>query len=123
MTHDEAEEIAAVWLRYTEKREEDGWAGERLNTLVCREPEGAWPVLLRIIATAPDDVLGYLGAGELEDFVRLHAKEFGARIEDEARRDGRFREALVGAWFQRGELPVELEQRLQRLVNGRIRIL
>ncbi|HEV2146882.1 MAG TPA: hypothetical protein VGR37_05750 [Longimicrobiaceae bacterium] len=123
MTPDEELDVARVWLRYaTDGRAEDFWAWDRLATLVVDQPEQAWPILLRIIADAPEDQLGNVGAGPLENLLSEHATALGERVEEQARRSSRFRSALSSVWLSHGEVPPPLQERLQHLTGGRIRI-
>lgn len=75
----------------------DAWT--RVHSLINFEPDAGWPVLLRLIARAPDEEhLGYVAAGPLEDLIQGHGLAFVDRIAEQARRDPRFREALIGVW-------------------------
>ena len=122
LPEDEAN-LAGVWIQYAaEQRDEDFWAWDRLTSLVLDQPEQAWPILHRIIADAPEVLLGYIGAGPLENLLSEHSAEFGERIADQARRDARFRAALSAVWLSHGEISPTLEARLQQLTGGKIRI-
>ncbi len=94
-----------------------------LERLVWREPERAWPVLLRLVAEIPDELLEHAGAGELENFVKRHASAFGDRIEARALADARFREALSHVWLTDGTIPADVQQRLCHVTGGRILVL
>ena len=79
-------------------------------------------MLLEIVAAAPNDQLGYIGAGPLENLLSEHSAAFGERIEAQARRDPRFREALAAVWLSGGEITADLQERLVKLTDGRIRV-
>lgn len=114
----EDEELVAAYVRYAVgRRKEDFRAWDSLSTLVSEEPERAWDLLLRIVDAAPDDRLGYVGAGPLEDLLHEHHALLGARIEARARRDARFREALRGVWLSPGAIPRDLAERLRTLAS------
>lgn len=101
----------------------DAWAADGWPVLLAHDAERAWRVLLLLVERAPDDVLGQVGAGPLEDFVNEHAPEFIDRIEERARRDPRFRAAMAGAWLSRGALPADVEERVARASAGGILLL
>lgn len=124
MSAREDEEVVTHWLRYAaEQRKDDFWAWDRLTSLVLHQPEEAWPILLSLIAAAPEGQLGYIGAGPLENLLSMHPAAFGQRIEEQARRDRRFREALASVWLSENEVSSALVARLQRLTGGCIRVM
>ena len=62
-------------------------------------PARAWPVILTLIARAPDrQGLLWIGAGALENCVWHAGAEFEDRILALAEEDPRFRTALSGVW-------------------------
>jgi hypothetical protein len=67
-----------------------------------RPPDGparAWPVILTLIARAPDrQGLRFIGAGALENLVWHAGVEFEDRIIAQAAEDPRFRTALSEVW-------------------------
>jgi hypothetical protein len=83
--------------------------------------EAAWEAVLEILRRAPDDELGFHAAGPLEDVVAYRGAELVGRIEAEARRDPRFREALGRIWLSRGALPDDVLDRVVRASGGAIR--
>jgi uncharacterized protein DUF6869 len=71
----------------------------RISELIWRDPEAAWEILLELLDRAPtDDARDRLAAGPLEDFVRDHGAAFLDRIDEQAAKDPRFREALTQMW-------------------------
>lgn len=81
------------------------------------KPDVAWPIILSLIEHAPDDEsLAFVAAGPLEDLIQRHGQRFSDRLEDQARRDPRFRQALGDVWgWER--VPEPLRGRLQKLAD------
>jgi hypothetical protein len=106
-------------------REEDAeserhgfWAWEAVNALVRQEPEEAWAMILRLVALAPDDrTLANVAAGPLEDLLGLHPYAFVGLVEEEARRDARFRRCLSGVWGWTS-IPEDVQLRIRRTWEG-----
>lgn len=64
--------------------------------------EAVWRFILKVVARrAPEQVLGYLAAGLLEDLIALRGEAFINRIETEARSSPLFRRTLHGVWQNR----------------------
>lgn len=99
----------------------DNWAGGNhwswavLDVLLSDAPELGWPVLCEVVQRAPEEALGYLGAGPLEDLLARHGERSIAAIEREARRNPRLRIALAGVWRNTIAEPVWL--RVQALID------
>jgi hypothetical protein len=75
------------------------WLTEMTNYGPADGPERAWPVVLELIARAPDeDALTFVGCGAVEDLVNKHGASFGERIRSQATLDPRFRRALGHVW-------------------------
>jgi len=71
--------------------------GEASST--SSSPQDCWATILEILSrTRPDNVIGILAAGPLEDLIQYHGQEFIERIEAEARRNQEFRRLLGGVW-------------------------
>jgi hypothetical protein len=97
----------------------DFWAWEAARDLIHDDPPEAWLLILELVRKAPDEaVLGTIAAGELEEFVVAHAEGFIDRIEVEARRNHRFREALAGVWIT--GLRSDLFDRIERAAGVRL---
>jgi hypothetical protein len=61
-------------------------------------PERAWPVILELVARAPDqEALAFVGSSAVEDLVNVAGALFAERIEA-ASADPRFRLALAAVW-------------------------
>jgi hypothetical protein len=119
------EEMAHAWCRYANRNvknegeidwesDEDGWAAELYYEVVFLDNE---PFLRAFLATladaAPDEVLGWVGAGPLEDFVTGEDPDRLCWIEAQAARSERFRRALANIWV-RSSASDETVQRLER---------
>jgi hypothetical protein len=103
----------------------DFWTFDEVNDRVGASgtPEDSWDLMTAIIRAAPDEALGYIGAGPVEDMVRHHGSALVEWIEGEARRDPRFQFALGCIWINRGDLPAPILERLQHASGGRIAML
>lgn len=88
---------------------------DRANT------DDAWVLVRALLDNAPDDELGLMAAGPLEDFVRVHALSAITQIEEMARRDARFRWALGAIWLSAGSLPEPLMARLIKASGDKIK--
>jgi len=76
----------------------DFWAFHLGGPLGKRAPALGWAFVRGLVAAAPDELLDDVGAAELEDFCWAAGRRYIDRIEDEARRDPRFRTALASVW-------------------------
>ena len=103
----------------------DFWTFDEVNDRVGASgtPADAWDVVTAIVRAAPDESLGYIGAGPVEDMVRHHGAALVDWIEGEARRDQRFQFALGCIWMHRRDLPAPIFERLQHASGGRIAVL
>lgn len=102
----------------------DFWACDALNrSIIVAQAEEAWDLVVSLLRRAPDEILGNIAAGPLEDLVRQHGVVLVDWIEGEARRDSRFRFALGGIWLRRGQLPAAIEARIVAASGGRISLL
>jgi hypothetical protein len=69
------------------------------------EAEDCWNAILRILELdPPDEVMGMLAAGPLEDLIGYHGQRFIDRIEEQSRRSSKFRYLLGGVW-KGGSIP------------------
>ena len=61
--------------------------------------EAVWRFILKVVERRPpEQVLGYLAAGLIEDLIALRGEAFIDRIETEARSSQLFRRTLHGVW-------------------------
>ena len=77
---------------------ENFWAWDVLDTLVGRRPDIAWPILLRLVQRMPEEGLGDLAAGPIEDFLSQHGPRAIDAVEAEAATNPRLRRALSMVW-------------------------
>ena len=81
-----------------------GWAGDNhwswsiVTDLVHAKPDVAWPMLLELIARAPDGNLSEVAAGPLEDYLSEHGPRVIDAVEAEAQTNPRLRHALAMVW-------------------------
>jgi hypothetical protein len=79
---------------------EDEWAADELRELLSHDDDG-WRMLLTLVRLAPDELLGQIGAGPLEDFIaedEARAERLIERFRLELARDPRFRAMARQAW-------------------------
>ena len=94
------------------------WADDCIDELVSKSPEGA---IRFIVAALPhitsDGDLALFAAGPLENLVAAHGASVIDEIEQEARRNSRFRFLLSGIW---GEIRTDPEvwRRIQDAVRS-----
>lgn len=54
---------------------------ELVELIILRdEPERAWPLEMALLHAVDEDVVDYVGAGPLEDFIRRHGAEFADEV-------------------------------------------
>jgi hypothetical protein len=82
----------------------------------------AWGAVHQLLRLTPDEELGFVAAGSLEDLVHLRGAEIVALVEAEADRDPRFRWALGCIWLSRGELPDDVLARIVHASGNAIRL-
>jgi hypothetical protein len=113
------EALIDAWLSHAFTRSRDTFpAWDHVTTMVLDHPEDAWPLLLRMIARAPDERLGALGAGPLETLLAEHGASFGARAVEQARRDPRLRACLSAAWLDRSAVSPGIADEIAKLTDG-----
>lgn len=93
------------------------WAVERFMDMDSLEQaEAGWCAILGILARRPpEQVLGLLAAGPLEDIIHYWGPNFIDRIERAAWDDFQFRNLLTGVW-QSGS--AEIWSRVQLAASG-----
>jgi hypothetical protein len=104
--------------------EESFWAWSEVNDLTHDAPEKGWLVIQALVRHAPDNAtLGGIGAGPLEDLIRLHAAAFLQPIEELARDDERFRLALGCVWLRLDDSSEALVRRYWIASGRELRVL
>jgi uncharacterized protein DUF6869 len=103
--------LASAWLEQQALQ----WSSEAVSEVVTGgDPKQAWDLILELVRkAATDGALGAIGAGPIEDFVRLNGEAWIERIEREAGTDQKFCYALTWAW--RGRTPELVWERIQPL--------
>jgi len=77
---------------------ENHWSWNVVYELLEAPPDVLWPILLELIARAPDRHLGYIAAGIVEDFLSRWGDRVIDAVETQANADARFRRVLRGVW-------------------------
>ena len=94
------------------------WLTEMLNYGPADGPEQAWPIILTLVARAPNDnALVFIGCGAVEDLVNKAGSAFEDRILAQAMSDARFRAALGCVWPGSG-VPAPLRALIRSLPCG-----
>jgi hypothetical protein len=93
--------LADSYLRhYATNSDDDFWAWQRVDEIVrSRDLDRAWEITLLLLRKAPDDVLGYIAAGALEDFVDGYGDRGLDKVEQACNEDPRLQYALSGIWL------------------------
>jgi uncharacterized protein DUF6869 len=117
-SHDELLEGYLAHAEAVRQQREDTnfWAFNELADLIRDDPEGAWQIVVELVARAPDEeILGYVAAGALEDLICQYPAAMIDRVESRARQDARFRKAVARVWGWT-RIPKEIRTRLDMLV-------
>jgi len=119
LTDDEIVEHYFRWCEAERAQGSDsplGNAWSAMADLAEEDPERAWTLLLRVIALADPEgeALCSAGADCLENLFRSHGPSFIDRVEEEARRDPKFRRAVACVW----DLKNPLRPRVDALLAG-----
>src|SRR5215203_122458 len=96
--HSALSELVPAYVRHSVRAvqhiqpDPDFWTFDEVNDRVGASgtSEDAWDLVTAILRAAPDESLGYIGAGPVEDMIRHHGSALVDWIEGEARRDPRF---------------------------------
>jgi len=119
--------VEAYWKNYTLTAgdrqlrldaEDWFWAWEDVDTAVREPSPQTLDLLLALANAAPDDkALAYLGAGPFEDLINWNGIEFVDQIEQCARRDPAFREALANVRLS-SNIPAIVRDRLAVFIRS-----
>lgn len=108
--------LIRAWIEYhanPKEKTEEFWAWEQVDDAVWNNPEEGWSLILALIKEAPNNsILANVAAGPLEDLIVRHCEQFIDRIEEQARKDPKFRLCLTGVWCE-GDIPESLYNRIQ----------
>jgi hypothetical protein len=100
-------DVAGAWIQL----QRNWWAYHEVQDAVADRPRKAWLLLGRIADLASTRELeSDLGAGPLEDFVRLHAPRYIGQIERRASEHDRFCRAM--GWVRLPRARDRVSQRL-----------
>jgi|SRR5580765_6400685 len=93
--------VADSYLRHHATRSDnDFWAWQRVNEILRgSDLDRAWEITVLLLRKAPDDVLGYIAAGPLEDFIDGYGDHGLDRAEQACDEDSRLQFALSGIWL------------------------
>src|ERR1051325_2392522 len=83
-----------------------------LDRLIYSDAGRAWTLLLQLVAEVPDDLVGFVGAGPVENFVYQHGDAFVTQIEAETRANRKFRDAAFEINLERGRFSPDIEARI-----------
>jgi hypothetical protein len=102
------DDLAREYVEFAKSRSDDQeWAWVEVERIVRGvDSEAAWTLVMSLVEAATGDkqVLGLIGAGPLEDLLRLHPARLLDRAENEAKRNPAFAEALRVARYPGHEL-------------------
>lgn len=97
--------LADAWVRYwqepegSQAREALGWVTERERSLVRKDPDTAWFLVLEILRRdSSDEIAEVLSAGPLEDLLAKHGSHLIERVEHQAKTSPEFASLLGGVW-------------------------
>jgi len=114
------ESLIKSYIKYSKdskKYENRFWAWEKVHDYVDEEPEIGFMIILKLIEEAGEDkILANIAAGTLEDFVKKHHMEYFDKIENELRRNPKFRRCMTGVWLYSG-FPKDKIERIRKYVN------
>ena len=122
------DEVAQAWCRYqarvhlpgVDDEDPDRWAVDLLmDTRFLSDEPRVRAVLDLLVEGAGEEVLGVVGAGPLEDFVKGCDEDRLVWIEERAAASSRFRQALAGVWIWR--LSPEVFARVERAAGVPLR--
>ena len=93
--------LADTYLRHHATRSDDDfWAWQKVDEIVRGgDLDRAWEITLVLMRKAPDDVLDYIAAGPLEDFIDGYGDRGLDRAEQACDEDSRLQYALSGIWL------------------------
>lgn len=93
--------LADSYLRHkTTRSEDDSWAWQRVDEILrSGDLDRAWEVTALLLKKAPDELLDYIAAGPLEDFIDGYGDRAFDRVEQACEEDPRLQYALSGIWL------------------------
>ena len=91
--------VDAYFRHHSQHRDEDFWAWQEVQRIVESDLKHGWELLLLLLTKSPDEALGYVAAGPLEDFVDIYGDAGLDIIEAACDGDSRLQYALSGIWL------------------------
>jgi hypothetical protein len=89
------------------------WAYVEVREQIAQKPSAAWLTILALVTKADTpELLEDIGAGPLEDFLKLHGESFIEQLEHEAGTSKNLRDALGHVWLR-----VDENEAVPRLVG------
>jgi hypothetical protein len=120
MTSDD-DALVSGWITHTVRSPHDDeyfWAWNTVYEIVRDDPERAWPIILKLYAQAPSElVLANIAAGPLEKLLCEHGPATIDRVLKIAKKDYRFRRTLRGVWGW-SRMPEKIRARIDEVVKG-----
>ena len=111
-------ELVEKWIAYCQNRQTvtnfllPVW--EQVDEIIDRDPEMGWLLVLDLVEAAPDDlVLANIAAGPLENLLNNSSDLLVDRVDNEARRNPKFRRCLTGVWG----LPTSIQSRIAKYLS------
>lgn len=89
------------------------WAYDTVGDAMVRGGPDAVALLVDLADTAPDDALGYLGAGPFEELLALHAESVGDDLDAALRTNAKLRQAMRSVYWG-DDVPKSVVDRLRR---------
>jgi len=105
-------EVANTYTRhYKQRSDDDFWAWQEVQRMIKTDLTQGWSIVQLLLEKADSqEMLGYIAAGPLEDFVDIYGDAALDRIENASGTDERMQFALSGIWLER-ESPVLMRWR------------
>jgi hypothetical protein len=114
--------VVRTWVAYQQLHNTDAdefWAWEAVSDACNDSHDEHWSLILDLLNASPDDaVVAMVGVGPIEDWIGGGWEEGVQRIEAEARRNPRLRQALDGIWID--GIPEEFFARIERAANTKL---
>jgi hypothetical protein len=118
------EELVETWIRFakaehsTKEYHNLFWSFSTVLESVQKQPNQAWQFIVDVwTRDQSDKTISYLFSGHLEDLLSFHGPEVIERVEQKAKADPQFANALGGVWqFQMSD---EIWARVQNVWDRR----
>jgi hypothetical protein len=108
MNNEEVTNISKSWisLQLAEKDspeyDSEFWSFERLDQLIHNKPNEALRVIIEIaVTTDSEEILGYLGAGPIEDLMLYHGEQVIENLAAKAKAEPKIKVALQSVQIEK----------------------